>query len=68
MWPHREGLLSRGRYQHAQLLPPDAQKKTEPITHARVLYLLQQALTEEEYTTLSLAYTRGLVSDELQHV
>ena len=65
MWTHRQGLLSRGRYQHAQLLPLDAQKKTELITHARVLHLLQQALTEEEYTALSLAYTRGIVRDEL---
>ena len=64
VWPHRKRVLPKGQSKQPKLLPLDAQKKTEAITHARVLHLLQQTLTEEEFATLSLAYTRAIVSDE----
>lgn len=62
---HRKRVLPQSQHQFAKLLPLDAQKKTEPITHARVLHLLQRTLSDEEFAALSLAYTCAIVSDEL---
>lgn len=62
---HRKDILPRGGYQSAQLLPTDAQKKTAPVTHARVLALLRRLLTDEEYTALCRRYAEAIVEDYL---
>lgn len=57
--------MPTGGYLRKELLPPDAQKKTEPITHARVLHLLRRTLTDEDYTELSRSYADAIVADWL---
>ena len=65
VWLHRDGLLPRGRHHREELLPTDAQKKSTPSTHARVLALLRRLLTEEEYTALCREYVEAIVEDYL---
>ena len=65
VWTHRKRVLPQSQHKPTELLSPDTQKKTEPITHARVLHLLQRTLSDEEFAALSLAYTCAIVSDEL---
>ena len=60
---HRKRLLPRGGHHREELLPTDAQKKTSMTTLARVLTLLQQALSEEEYSALCRAYVEAIVED-----